>query len=474
MHRCADRGTCRLSFLGISPSSRLFEVASRPPMPPKVAASRRGRGSSVTVGLTHPADVAAAKKQADVASRAVAAPTRASRAVALPTRESPKRGAKNVANDRIAAQMSPHERVPVAMVAPPGAEIDATVIAPCAGSDDSSTPLPPKNLSIPPLWNAWYSSCCQVLCYVNDGGALVGRCALCGNVQPGRKDVMLDPEQLEELRANPHLTYDPLTGSVKVSHAISRVSAPASYPRGQVRRSPQKFTARSESSEDSDSSYYSPPSVFGTKTTGLSEEEVLSPYKSPLFSSDVNRDAATPTNNEVSRYSFFDRLKHYMEGNLITEGNRASVEMCILVEAGSAVRGMDPMKKEKKEQVYFAKYLAILDEIEDSTFSNDHIRHSMRLRYKNAKKDNTGTSLWRKYEAELRELRNFSKKIPGVGSLSELPSGSNQLKHMKMPLVEALWREKHPVMSCVFFMSLCLIFNLTSPLIFVERRGCRL
>jgi hypothetical protein len=212
---------------------------------------------------------------------------------------------------------------------------------------------------------------------------------------------MLDPEQLEELRANPHLTYDPLTGSVKVSQAISRVSAPASYPRGQVRRSPQKFTARSESSEDSDSSYYSPPSVFGTKTTGLSEEEVLSPYKSPLFSSDVNRDAATPTDNEVSRYSFFDRLKHYMEGNLITEGNRASVEMCILVEAGSAVRGMDPMKKEKKEQVYFAKYLAILDEIEDSMFSQTNLRECMRLRYKNAKKENTGTSLWRKYEAEL-------------------------------------------------------------------------
>ncbi len=47
---------------------------------------------------------------------------------------------------------------------------------------------------------------------------------------------------------------------------------------------------------------------------------------------------------------------------------------------------------------------------------------------------------------ELWEIRNFSKKIPGVGSLSELPSGSNQLKHMKMPLVESLWREKHPVM----------------------------
>jgi hypothetical protein len=134
-----------------------------------------------------------------------------------------------------------------------------------------------------------------------------------------------------------------------------------------------------------------------------------------------------------------------MDGSLITEGNRASVEMCILVEAGAAVRGMDPMKKEKKERVYFNKYMSIIDEIDDSMFSHPHLRDNMRLRYKNAKKDNTGTSLWRKYDAELRELRNFAKKIPGVGSLADLPSGSNQLRHMKMPLVEALWREKHPV-----------------------------
>ena len=99
--------------------------------------------------------------------------------------------------------------------------------------------------------------------------------------------------------------------------------------------------------------------------------------------------------------------------------------------AGAAVRGMDPMKKEKKERKYFNKYMAILDEIEDSMFSHTNLRDSMHLRYKNAKKENTG--------------RNFAKKIPGVGGLSELPSGSNQLHHMKMPLVEALWCEKHPV-----------------------------
>jgi hypothetical protein len=92
----------------------------------------------------------------------------------------------------------------------------------------------------------------------------------------------------------------------------------------------------------------------------------------------------------------------------------------------------------------------------------------MRLRYKNAKKENTGTSLWRKYEAELTQLRNFSKKIPGVGGLSEFPSGSNQLRHMKLPLVEALWREKHPVLytDFVYFISF-LISVLTSWFAFV-------
>ena len=83
----------------------------------------------------------------------------------------------------------------------------------------------------------------------------------------------------------------------------------------------------------------------------MSEEEFLSPDESPLFSRDGDHDPATPTDNKVSRYFFFDRLKNQLEGNLITEGNHTSFELCILVEAGAAVRGMDPMKKEKKERV---------------------------------------------------------------------------------------------------------------------------
>jgi hypothetical protein len=42
-----------------------------------------------------------------------------------------------------------------------------------------------------------------------------------------------------------------------------------------------------------------------------------------------------------------------MEGNKISESNRAAVELCILSEAGAFVRNMDPMKKDKKERVFF-------------------------------------------------------------------------------------------------------------------------
>jgi hypothetical protein len=205
-----------VDFDGLVPPRQVSKLSRRSlrrsTMPPKVAAVRHGRGS-VAVGSMHPAKVAAAKKKSASASGEVAA---------APTRESPMRGAKSVASKRIAAQLSPVARVPVAV----------SVIAP-RGAKESPKDLPARKLNLPPLWNAWYSTCCQVLHFVGDGGVLVGKCALCGNGRPGRKDVMLDPKQLAELRTTPCLSYDVLTGSV--SHPRSGVLQP-SYPRGQVTR----------------------------------------------------------------------------------------------------------------------------------------------------------------------------------------------------------------------------------------------
>ena len=72
-----------------------------------------------------------------------------------------------------------------------------------------------------------------------------------------------------------------------------------------------------------------------------------------------------------------------------------------MVEAGAAVCSMDPMKKERKEKVFFNKYMGILEEIEDDPFRSDFICDAMCCCYKNAKLDNNGTQLWWKYESDL-------------------------------------------------------------------------
>ena len=58
---------------------------------------------------------------------------------------------------------------------------------------------------------------------------------------------------------------------------------------------------------------------------------------SPTLSLDDDQMADLPTDNEVSKYSFYSRLTHYMEGHEISESNRAAAELCLLSEAGAFV-----------------------------------------------------------------------------------------------------------------------------------------
>ena len=52
------------------------------------------------------------------------------------------------------------------------------------------------------------------------------------------------------------------------------------------------------------------------------------------------------TDQEVSKYGFYDRLEHYMERKLIKEENRKPVELAVMVDAGTNVREMGVMTKE--------------------------------------------------------------------------------------------------------------------------------
>ena len=160
------------------------------------------------------------------------------------------------------------------------------------------------------------------------------------------------------------------------------------------------------------------------------------------------------TDQEVSKYSFYDRLKHYMEHELIKEENRKSVELAVMVEAGANVREMGVMTKELRANRFHNEYVSILADIPDSRFGEDGLRASMQHHFKGLRKrEMTAENLLRKYEGELPTLRRFAYKFLGVGNLSKLPSGTAQLQQLRKPLVAKLWIEKNPV-SQVFVLYL--------------------
>ena len=171
----------------------------------------------------------------------------------------------------------------------------------------------------------------------------------------------------------------------------------------------------------------------------------------PADDDDDADDDDMPTDAEASRFTFLERLEHYMERVQISEDNRKAVELAIMVEAGTTVREMDPMKKEVKEKAFLNSYVSIIQEIPDERFEHVSIGTKMLLSYKGArKKVLEGGTLWRKYENELNEVRKFALKFPGVGNLSRLPtSGTAQLQQMKRALIIKLWKEKYPAESGV-------------------------
>jgi len=87
---------------------------------------------------------------------------------------------------------------------------------------------------------------------------------------------------------------------------------------------------------------------------------------------DAADDNDMPTDAEASKFSFLDRIEHYMERALISEDNRKAVELAIMVEADTTAREMDPMKKEVKEKAFLNSYVSIIQEIPDEHF--EHIQ----------------------------------------------------------------------------------------------------
>jgi hypothetical protein len=228
---------------------------------------------------------------------------------------------------------------------------------------------------------------------------------------------MLDPDEQDQLRRTPGLSYTVLSNlPPSTSHMIWKTSG----------LSPAENSSKKSSSSSS---------------VGLEDGLGLKDW------SDDEDDGnfLGKTDHEVSKYSFFDRLEHYMDGELIVEENRKSVELAVMVEAGANVREMGTMTKELRANRFHSEYISTLNEIPDSRFGEEGLRMSMTHRFKGMRKgEMTAENLLRKYEGELTGLRRFAYKFPGVGNLSKLPSGTAQLQQLRKPLVAKLWVEKNP------------------------------
>ena len=149
----------------------------------------------------------------------------------------------------------------------------------------------------------------------------------------------------------------------------------------------------------------------------------------------------------MSKFNFFEHLAHYLDGSCISNRNRKAVKLAILAEAGTYVRGLDPMKRAKQEDIFMRKYLHIVNNFEDELFKNKPVRDTMRTNYKGAKKKGgvTSATVYWKQETEINNIRKFAAKFPGVGNMSKLPSGSTQVRDMMKPYIIWLWTSKHPV-----------------------------
>jgi hypothetical protein len=89
-----------------------------------------------------------------------------------------------------------------------------------------------------------------------------------------------------------------------------------------------------------------------------------------------------------------------MERVLISESNRKAVELAVMVEVGTNVREMDPMKNDLKDKVFLNSYVSIILETPYKCFEDAAICTAMLLAYKGArKKILEGGTLRKKYES---------------------------------------------------------------------------
>lgn len=130
------------------------------------------------------------------------------------------------------------------------------------------------------------------------------------------------------------------------------------------------------------------------------KETSRQPYEDP-YSDEFTESAA--------RKPFHERLRHFLQGRVITEKNRAAVETTYLCEAGRIVYEDERMKESKRGNQMIEDYKKLVSETPANMFYNDELREAKLRNFKGGHKK-TGfkpTSMilkWNTYSAEMRRI----------------------------------------------------------------------
>jgi hypothetical protein len=190
---------------------------------------------------------------------------------------------------------------------------------------------------------------------VGDGGSLVGKCISCQCEDDDMKNsIMLDPDEFEEAQQHRGMKY-PNHAIVQTTHDSNR----------EINRSLDSDFSGGGGDDDDD------------------DDDVISNHFDGEGDDD-NSDIHSATDGEVSKFSFYNRLTHYMYRMSITQNNRMAVELAVMVEAGSTMREMGTMKKEAKEKSFYDLYVGLIMEMPDEYFDDSSVRKSMLERFKGA------------------------------------------------------------------------------------------
>jgi hypothetical protein len=109
----------------------------------------------------------------------------------------------------------------------------------------------------------------------------------------------------------------------------------------------------------------------------------------------------------------------------------SEVETCIFFKVGTAFKDLESMKMSDMDIMFNNKYVPIVRLIPDDCFVGNSVCLSMLEKFMGAKKPNTGWSLLHMYKKNVGDIYKFGLCIPGIKSLSELPSGTTQLSYIR-------------------------------------------